>query len=60
MDTTRVPPLDWPVDLFRDIWAEELIEDLDNPFLEASDFAAAAKHTSPDGRIPSHNTFLAA
>ena len=43
METTRVPNLNWPKDLFRRAVGGDMIEDLDNPFLEDSDFAPAIK-----------------
>ncbi len=44
MDIQRVPNLDWPKDLFSRAIDDNLIDDEDNPFLEASDFIAGGDH----------------
>ena len=54
MDTTRVPNLDWPKDLFRDATAANVIEDLDNPFLEDRDFAPETKSVTTRVLCPEH------
>ena len=59
METKRVPNLDWPEDLFCDAAAANLIEDLDNPFLEDCDFAPPAKHTSSGTGVISRDFALA-
>jgi hypothetical protein len=53
MNTERVPNLDWPTDLFRGNWPAKVIEDPDNPFWEASDFAPATEPATVGGRVPS-------
>ena len=52
MRTRRVPKLDWPVHLFQDVSALELMDE-DDHFSEVADLAAVAEPMSLAGGLAS-------